>query len=69
MLTFHISCAYDQFEYFLACVFIATHIAHHQLEHFYTLGGILLKVLHFLQFSSILQFRIFSGEVLRFLAS
>jgi hypothetical protein len=64
MLTLHISYAYDQFEYLLACAFIAANIAQHHLEHFYTLTGILLKFLHLLQFSSILQFCIFSGEFL-----
>jgi hypothetical protein len=48
MLTLHISCAYDQFEHLLACAFIAAHLAQHHLEHFYTLTGILLKLLHFL---------------------
>jgi hypothetical protein len=46
MLTLQISCAYDQFEYLLACAFIAAHIAQHHLEHLYTLMGI---VLHFLR--------------------
>jgi hypothetical protein len=32
------------------CAIIATHIAQHQLEHFYTLTGILLKLLHLLHF-------------------
>jgi hypothetical protein len=50
MLTLHIFCAYDQFEHLLARAFIATHIAQHHLEHFYTLTGILLKLLHFLHF-------------------
>jgi hypothetical protein len=50
MLTLHISCAYDQFEHLLARAFIAAHLAQHHLEHFYTLTGILLKLLHFLYF-------------------
>jgi hypothetical protein len=50
MLTLHISCAYVQFQYFLARAFIAAHIAQHDLEHFYTLTGILLKLLDFLHF-------------------
>ena len=50
MLTLHISCAYAQFEHLLARAFIAAHLAQHHLEHFYTLTGILLKLLHFLHF-------------------
>jgi len=50
MLTLHISCAYAQFEHLLARAFIAAHLAHHHLEHFYTLTGILLKLMHFLYF-------------------
>jgi hypothetical protein len=50
MLTLHISCAYNQFEHLLARAFIAAHLAQHHLEHFYTLTGILLKLLHFLHF-------------------
>jgi hypothetical protein len=49
MLTLHISCAYDQFEHMLAHAFIAAHLAQH-LEYFYTLTGILMKLLHFLHF-------------------
>jgi hypothetical protein len=60
MLTLHISCAHDQFEHMLACAFIAIHLAQHHLEHFYTLTGILLKLLyfflHFLLFVAILHF-------------
>jgi hypothetical protein len=51
MLTLHISCAYDQCEYLLACAFFVAHIAQHHLEHFYTLTCILLKLLHFRHFS------------------
>jgi hypothetical protein len=50
MLTLHISYAYDQFERLLARAFIAAHIAQPHLEHFYTMAGILLKLLHFLHF-------------------
>jgi hypothetical protein len=64
MLTLHISCAYDQFERLLARAFIAAHIAHLHLDHFYTLTGILLKLLHFLHFHPFLHFCIFSGRVL-----
>ncbi len=63
MLTLHISCAYDQFERLLARAFIAAHIAQHHLEHFYTLTGILLKLLHFLHFSPFFCISAFSqGE-------
>jgi hypothetical protein len=48
----------------LACAFIAAHIAQHYLEHFYTLTGILLKLLYFFIFYSLLHFCIFSGGVL-----
>jgi hypothetical protein len=71
MLTVHISYAYDQFEYLLAYAFIATHIAQHHLYHFYTLTGILLKLLHFLHFllySAFLHFlrgsSLVKGEIL-----
>jgi hypothetical protein len=50
MLTLHISCAYDQFEWLLACAFIDAHIAPHNLEHFYTLTGIILKLPHLRHF-------------------
>jgi hypothetical protein len=50
MLTLHISCVYDQFKHLLACAFIAAHLTQHNVEHFYTLTGILLKLLHFLHF-------------------
>jgi hypothetical protein len=61
MLTLHISCVYNQFEHLLARAFIAAQRAQHHLEHFYTLTGILLKVLYF---SSLLHFCIFLGGVL-----
>jgi hypothetical protein len=50
MLTLHISCAFDQFEYLLAHAFIVAHISQHHLEHFYNLTGIFLKHLQFLHF-------------------
>jgi hypothetical protein len=50
MVTLHISCAYDQFECMLAYAFITAHITEHHLEHFYTLTGILLRLLHSLHF-------------------
>jgi hypothetical protein len=65
MLTLHISCAYDQFEWLLACAFIDAHIAPHNLEHFYTLTGIILKLpnlRHFLLAFAFLHF--LRGEVL-----
>jgi hypothetical protein len=59
-----ISCAYDQFERLLAHAFITAHIAQHHLKHFYTLSGILLKLLYSLHFLlSFLHFYIFLGEV------
>jgi hypothetical protein len=63
MLALHICCAYDQFEYLLARAFMATHIPQYHLVHFYTVTGILLKLLHFLHLSSIFWLCIFSrGE-------
>jgi hypothetical protein len=50
MLTLHIPCAHDQFEHLLARAFLAAHIAHHHLEHFYTPTGIVLKLLNSLYF-------------------
>jgi hypothetical protein len=62
MLTLHISCAYGQLECLLVSAFIVAHIAHHHLEHFYTLTSILVKLLYFLHFSSsLLHFCIFLG--------
>jgi hypothetical protein len=63
MLTLHISCAYDQFECLLASAFYAAHIAQHQIENFYTLTRILLKLLHFLYFCHLFCNLVFSkGE-------
>jgi hypothetical protein len=65
MLKRHTSCACDYFECLLARAFIAAHITHHHLEHFYTLTGMLLKLplsLYFLL--SILHLCIFSEGVL-----
>jgi hypothetical protein len=45
MLILHIFCAYDQFEHLLARAFIVAHMAQHDLEHFYILIAILLKLL------------------------
>jgi hypothetical protein len=59
MLTLHISYAYDQFEHLIAHAFITVHIAHHHLEHFYTMTGILVKLLHF-PFSTLFCFSAFS---------
>jgi hypothetical protein len=56
MLTLHISCAYDQFEHFLARASIVAHIAQHHLEHFYTQISILLMLLHFLLSFAFLHF-------------
>jgi hypothetical protein len=56
LLILHISCACDQFEHFIAHTFIAAHIAQHHLEHFYTLIGILLKLLHILLSFAFLHF-------------
>jgi hypothetical protein len=64
MITLHISCAYDQFEHLQALAFIATHIAQHHLEHFYTLTSILPKLLHFLHILLSFAFLHFLREVL-----
>jgi hypothetical protein len=53
-LHFHISCAYDQLELLLAHALIVAHITQNHLENFYTLSGILLKLIHFL--NSLLTF-------------
>jgi hypothetical protein len=64
MHTLHIFCAYDQFERLQACAFIVVHIAWQHLEQFYTLTGILVKLLDSLYFLiSLLHLCIFFGEI------
>jgi hypothetical protein len=64
MLILHIYCVYDQFEHLQARAFIVAHIAQHHLEHFYTLIGILLKVMYSLHFLlSLLHLCIFLEEI------
>jgi hypothetical protein len=48
----------------LAHAFIVAHLAQHHLEYFYTLIGILLKLLHFLHFLLFVAFLHFLRGVL-----
>jgi hypothetical protein len=52
------------FPFLLARVFFPAHIAQHHLEHFYNLPSILLKLLYFLHFFSLLHFCPSSGSSL-----
>jgi hypothetical protein len=44
---YYTSYVFDQFGHLLARAFTAAHIAQHHLDQFYTLIGMLLKLLHF----------------------